>query len=219
LIDCLRRNTVRYPEQVAMGGFEQADFRGGTGRSTSLGLPRALAERLARDGPAVAARAQQCLARLHETNAELWSTEDRVRSVPPDGVAPIKRRIDELNATRNDAIEHIDETLVGAWPSPDPNTPPHTESLGSALDRMSVLELRIAHTREGARAEPALARRLPALEAQHADLVAAIDQMAADLLSGARRAPQAARFKLYARTREADARLDPALLRADRRSR
>jgi len=56
------------------------------------------------------------VSRLSATHVELWHEEDKAR-VPDDRtVAQAKRRIDQLNQTRNDLIEKIDECFLKNQP-------------------------------------------------------------------------------------------------------
>ena len=92
----------------------------------------------------------------HLRNFRLWHIEDtaRRRDVTPDVIADCKYRIDRLNQERNDRIERVDACLVALLSPLLPASPaPHinTESLGMAIDRLSILSLKIWHMDEQVR--------------------------------------------------------------------
>ena len=126
--------------------------------------------------------------RLHALNFDLWHHEDAVRRVGVDDheVACRKRRIDDLNARRNSAIEDIDITLLERF-SPKPGASLRTDTPGSIVDRLSILTLRIQHA---GRADSRRSR-LALLQEQHDDLFGGLEQFLIDLNAGT------ARFKVY----------------------
>jgi len=141
--------------------------------------------------------------RQHRANFDLWHIEDEARTpgATDAGLASVKRRIDTTNQLRNDLAEQLDCALLEWLASrglPDPGAPLHSESPGLMIDRLSILALKIYHTREEAERPSAPQGhaernrgRLAILEEQRADLAHCLDALWRDTLAGTRR------FKLY----------------------
>jgi hypothetical protein len=138
---------------------------------------------------------------LHRSNAEQWDREDDARSDQEDAVvAQAKRDIDRLNGARHGFIEAIDRAVMAAI-TPSDDAPLVTESPGMAIDRLSVLVIRLASTE--ARAAPATAdarryaERIPRLRCQLDALEQAIATLLDDLAAGSRRFFAYESLKLY----------------------
>ncbi|MFI7094884.1 DUF4254 domain-containing protein [Streptomyces lydicus] len=136
------------------------------------------------------------LNRLHANNSRQWDAEDRVRRAEDGEIPTIKREIDELNSRRHELIEQVDRIFDAAWGA-DQDVPPLTESIGSALDRLSVETLRITHTEQLVKEDAGAAARVAILRRQREDLVWSIAVACDDLTSGRRRTPRPERMKLY----------------------
>jgi hypothetical protein len=145
------------------------------------------------------------VARQHRANFDLWHIEDEARTpgATDTELAEVKRRVDSTNQRRNDLAEELDRELL-AWLQdrslPNPGAPIHSESPGLIIDRLSILALKIYHTREeagrtgDAAPEGHASRnrdRLAILEEQRADLAGCLDALWIETLAGTRR------FKLY----------------------
>ncbi len=141
----------------------------------------------------------QALGRLHAVNSRQWDAEDRVRQAGDGEIPAIKREIDDLNGLRHALIEQVDRILDAAW-SANEDVPPITESIGSALDRLSVQKLRIVHTERLAGGDAAAAEGVGILRRQYDDLVWSIAVACEDLVSGRRRTPRPERMKLYGKS-------------------
>ncbi len=84
---------------------------------------------------------------LHRNNREQWDREDDARRDNADNarVAAAKRDIDRLNIARHGFIEAIDRAISCAI-NPCQKAPLVTESPGMAIDRLSVLVIRLVST-------------------------------------------------------------------------
>jgi hypothetical protein len=135
----------------------------------------------------------------HRANFELWHEEDKARvpGVADAEIARVKRAIDRLNQRRNDLMEKMDGWLIERLEQSEV-APLHSETPGLMIDRLSILALKIYHTRDEAHRESATeahrqrnVERLALLEEQRDDLAGCLDALWAEVLKGTRR------FKLY----------------------
>ena len=150
--------------------------------------------------------------RQHLMNFTLWHVEDTARRKDVDDsvIADCKRRIDTWNQRRNDAMEEVDACLVARiaplLPAPTPGlrVRRNTESLGMAMDRLSIMALKIFHmaeqiARSDADAEHRAncAAKLATLEKQRTDLATAVFDLLDDFCTGAKRPHTYYQFKMY----------------------
>ena len=156
----------------------------------------------------------------HRANFDLWHIEDEARTphASDEDLAGVKRRIDTTNQLRNDLVEELDKILLG-WLDidglPNPGAPLNSESPGLMIDRLSILSLKIYHTREEASRGNAPAghaernrQRLTILEEQRNDLTDCLDALWRETLAGTRR------FKIYRQLKMYnDPDLNPAIYR------
>jgi hypothetical protein len=139
----------------------------------------------------------------HRANFNLWHIEDEARApgATDAELAMVKRRVDQTNQLRNDLAEDLDRALL-AWLEPrglpSQCAPLNSESPGLIIDRLSILALKIYHTREEAeraQAPPGHAsrnsERFAILTEQRDDLAACLDELWLETVAGRRR------FKLY----------------------
>ncbi len=160
------------------------------------------------------------VAKQHRANFDLWHIEDEARApgASTAEVAGVKRRVDLTNQRRNDLAEALDRALL-AWLKPhglpSPAAPLHSESPALIIDRLSILALKIYHTREETERPGAPTghaernrERLAILLEQRADLAACLDTLWGETLAGTRR------FKLYRQLKMYnDPSLNPAIYR------
>jgi hypothetical protein len=150
------------------------------------------------------------LARLvldqHRANFDLWHQEDDARA--PDAsdhaIAEVKHNIDSLNQRRNDLVECLDRLLLTEAGQQNETARLHSETPGMIVDRLSILALKVYHTRIEALRESATAghrarnqARLETLELQRTDLAQCLDELWQDILAGQRRFHLYLQMKMY----------------------
>ena len=124
-----------------------------------------------------------------------WHYEDIIRDpdIDPIEALALKRRIDHSNQDRTDLVEQIDsyfrQTYSEVKPLPDARL--NTESPAWAVDRLSILALKIYHMQEQTAREDATEAhrqlcqaKLDVLLEQQVDLSTAIDQLLDDIAAG-----------------------------------
>ena len=117
-----------------------------------------------------------------------WHLEDLIRdpNIDPVEALALKRRIDKSNQDRTDVVEMIDGYYLMLFQrvEPQPNASLNTESPAWAIDRLSILQLKIYHMKvevdrddvdEAHKAK--CQAKLDVLLEQNADLCTSIDQL------------------------------------------
>ena len=137
-----------------------------------------------------------------------WHLEDIIRreDIDPSEALALKRRIDASNQHRTDVVEYIDSYFLDKYK--DVKTAPdasiNTESPAWAIDRLSILALKIFHMRAEAERQDAApshrkacADKLAVLLEQRADLSTAIDSLISDIASGKKYMKVYKQMKMY----------------------
>lgn len=137
-----------------------------------------------------------------------WHFEDIIRDpqIDPAEALVLKRRIDKSNQDRTDLVELIDSYFYTKYKdvTPQPDAAINTESPAWAVDRLSILALKIYHMREQADRTDATpehkaqcAKKLDVLLEQQKDLSSAIDQLLADIEAGRKYMKVYKQMKMY----------------------
>ncbi|MBF1605961.1 MAG: DUF4254 domain-containing protein, partial [Prevotella shahii] len=124
-----------------------------------------------------------------------WHFEDIIRDphIDPVEALNLKRRIDRSNQDRTDLVEQIDSYFRQKYADVQmlPDARLNTESPAWAIDRLSILALKIYHMQEQVERKDVEAEHREKCEAklnilleQQVDLSAAIDQLLADIEQG-----------------------------------
>ena len=133
---------------------------------------------------------------------------DRHRAVASGGHHPLKlkRRIDRSNQDRTDLVEQIDSYFRMKYSDVKvlPDATINTESPAWAVDRLSILALKIYHMKEQAERTDATQEhkekcqaKLNVLLEQQVDLSTAIDQLLADIEAGRKYMKVYKQMKMY----------------------
>ncbi len=137
-----------------------------------------------------------------------WHFEDIIRDpdINPEEALVLKRRIDKSNQDRTDLVEQIDtyfrEKYAHVQVQEDARI--NTESPAWAVDRLSILALKIYHMREQVERQDASPEhkakcqaKLDVLLEQQIDLSTAIDQLLEDIEAGRKYMKVYRQMKMY----------------------
>lgn len=144
----------------------------------------------------------------HWVDAVQWHLMDIIHQPDQDAaeMMEVVRRIEKMNQERVDLVELIDSLLQDRYKGvkPLPQATINTESPAWAIDRLSILELKIYHTRKETErtdvSDVYLARfrkKLEVLEEQRKDLSTAIDQLLTEIRQGRKLMKVYKQMKLY----------------------
>jgi len=137
-----------------------------------------------------------------------WHLEDLIRDpiIEPLDALKLKRKIDESNQRRTDVVEYIDSWFLEQYKDVvhQFNATINTESPAWALDRLSILELKIYHMQIEAKRPGATEdhrkicqQKLNILLVQRDDLSLAIDQLLEDIAQGHKYMKVYRQMKMY----------------------
>lgn len=137
-----------------------------------------------------------------------WHYEDIIRDphIEPIDAVMLKRRIDRSNQDRTDLVEQIDSYFRQKYSDVKvlPDARINTESPAWAIDRLSILALKIYHMREQVERTDASAEhrqkcqeKLNVLLEQQKDLSLAIDQLLEDIEAGRKYMKVYRQMKMY----------------------
>ena len=124
-----------------------------------------------------------------------WHLEDIIRKpdISSDVALKIKRRIDSSNQDRTDMVEELDEYFFEKYSNSSPSNDAilNTETPAWAIDRFSILALKIYHMNEEANRKSAsdehrkrCSEKLKSLLIQRKNLTKAIDQLLENISNG-----------------------------------
>ena len=137
-----------------------------------------------------------------------WHFEDLIRDpdINPEAALVLKRKIVASNQDRTDLVEYIDSYFLQKYNSVvvQENATINTESPAWAIDRLSILALKVYHMREETLRKDAseshvqeCTGKLQVLLEQKKDLSTAIDQLLDDIAKGRKYMKVYKQMKMY----------------------
>jgi hypothetical protein len=137
-----------------------------------------------------------------------WHLEDIIRNpeIKPEEALAIKRRIDRLNQERTDLVEWIDNYFLDQYKDVQirPDATINTESPAWAVDRLSILVLKIYHMKQevdrtdtDTTHKKTCEEKLRILYEQQKDLSTALDQLLDDIEQGIKYMKVYKQMKMY----------------------
>ncbi len=137
-----------------------------------------------------------------------WHLEDIIRNpqIDPVEALALKRRIDSSNQERTDMVEYIDSYFLDQYKdvAPQAGARINTETPAWAIDRLSILALKIYHMRVetlrtdvGGEHREACSRKLDVLLTQRTDLSTAIEELLDDIAAGRKYMKVYKQMKMY----------------------
>ena len=137
-----------------------------------------------------------------------WHLEDIIRDpqIAPAEALLLKRRIDKSNQDRTDLVERIDSYFWEQYHTVQPkeNAKINTESPAWAIDRLSILHVKIYHMQEqvnrtdvSQEQHDKCAAKLAVLQEQLQDMTTSITQLLEDYASGERIMKVYRQMKMY----------------------
>ena len=150
-----------------------------------------------------------------------WHYEDIIRDpdIDPSEGMKLKRLIDSSNQNRTEMVEYIDSYFLNLYSSSTirENAKVNTESPAWAIDRLSILILKIYHMEEESNRKDVsedhrnnCQKKLNVLIEQREDLSESIDQLLIDLSTGIKKMRVYKQMKMYN-----DESLNPVLYKKD----
>jgi len=137
-----------------------------------------------------------------------WHLEDIIRDpqIDPVEALSLKRWIDKSNQERTDMVEYVDSWFLQQYSNVKvkDNATYNTESPAWAVDRFSILSLKVFHMKQEVERQDATAEhkaacqaKLDILNQQHQDLSIAIEELLADFEAGNKYMKVYKQMKMY----------------------